>query len=632
MQKSKFNLWYITLILIFAFVFCLSLRKIYDTDIGFHLRGGEWMLTNKSFHHYDQFTYTVRHHEYIAMYWLYQIILFIIFKVSGAGGISIFNGILILIFFTLLFLRLKNSSIPIWLICILILTSLFSFEIRFGVRPEIFTYIFMVLMLLILDLFYFQKKNLLFLLPIIQMLWVNLHGLFILGWGILLFYLISTFFNERPKFKELLKWTMLSVFISFLNPYHIKGILFPFYLFTRLQNSSVFKDAITEFASPFSARGFLLTSHSALFIYFLFLALSIFCLIVNHRKKRIHEYLLFFTFGYLSATAVRNIPLFMIVAIQIIGSSINELLPALRKFLKIPRFLEKGAALIISIFSILFALHIINNGYYAQRGGGKFGIGFDPEVQPIKACEFITKNGLKGRILNDLNRGSWLIWSVREPVYIDGRLEVMKEELFKEFHESHQPGGIIKLIEKYQPDLIIFDYSYPEAFVWDIDLENSPEWEIIYWDETSVIYARNGYAEQFKPFVISNTIKNLGIDTQLNEQEIWQILRKPSKSGFVLFFESLYRKQIYPVGLTKMAFFASLKLDFPSAEILYLNALKIAEYHRAEIYFRLGLIYHFMQKFDKAEYCYKRVLRENPKHRNAQEMLNLLRQGLPPVR
>ncbi len=590
------------------------------------------MLTSKSFHHYDQFTYTVRHHEYIAMYWLYQIILFIIFKVSGDGGISIFNSILILIFFILLYLRLKNSSIPIWLISILILTSIFSFEIRFGVRPEIFTYIFMVFMLFIIDLFYYHKKNLLFLLPVVQLLWVNFHGLFILGWGILLFYLISMFLNERKRFKELLKWTIISVLISFLNPYHIKGILFPFYLFTRLQNSSIFKDAITEFASPLSARGFLLTSHTALFVYFSYFALGSLLLIINLNKRRIYEYLLFLTFGYLSITAVRNIPLFIIVVIQIIGNSIRDLIPVIKRFVKISKFLENTMAIVVSLFIILFIIHIINNGYYAFRGGGKFGIGFDPDMQPIKVCEFINENNFKAKILNDLNRGSWLIWSVREPVYIDGRLEVIKEALFKEFHESHQPGGIIKLIEKYRPDLIIFDYSYPEAFVWDIDLENSQKWSIIYWDETSVIYARDGYAEKFKPFSISKAIQNLGIDTDLDERKIWHILTKPQKSLFTLFLESLYKKQTYPVSLTRMAFFALIKLDFPSAEILYLNALKIAEYHRAEIYFRLGLIYHFMQKFDRAEYCYRRVLSEKPKHKNAREMLNLLKQGLPPVK
>ncbi len=628
---KNINIWHLALFAIFTLIFFFSLRQIYDIDIGFHLRGGEWMLENRTFHSYDVFTYTVRNHEYIAMYWFYQIILFLIFKIGGDKLISIWNSILILIIFFLLYLRLRKSGVGTYLIVMLILFGVFPFEIRFGVRPEIMTYIFLVLTLLILDQYFYHKKNYLYFLPLIQLCWVNVHGLFILGWVVELCYLISTYIHCRLHSKNLLKWVILSFCAALLNPYFLKGILFPFYLFTRLQHSSVFKDAITEFASPFSARGFLLTSHSALFIYLLFFIALLILLIFTHRQRKFHEYLLFVAFGYLSSTAVRNIPLFIIIAIQMIGLCIKDCTPFFKKFIKFSKSTENIFGSIITIFAIIFILRVINNGYYAYRGGGNFGLGFDQTVQPIKMGEFMVKNGLRQRILNDMNRGSWLIWAVREPVYIDGRLEVMKEALFKEFHNSHQPGGIIKLIAKYNPSIILFDYSYPEALFWDIDLGNSTDWRIIYWDETTVIYAKKGYAEQIEPFSFLSAISKMGIDTNLSEQEKWNILRTPTKNHLILFFESLYKRQSYPVALTRMAFYASVKLEFLIAEILYLNALKHSDYHRGEIYFRLGLIYHFMQKLDRAEYCYQRVLQENPHHKKAKTMLFRLRRNLPPI-
>lgn len=628
---KNINIWHFTLFAIFILILFFSLRQIYDIDIGFHLRGGEWMLENKSFHRHDVFTYTVQNNEYIAMYWLYQIILFLIYKIGSDKFISIWNSILILILYALIYLRLQKSSVKSWLICCLILSSLFPFELRFGVRPEIMTYIFLTFTLIILDHYFFNQKNYLSLLPIIQLFWVNFHGLFILGWVVELCYLFSTYIHCRSHYKNLLKWVILSFSAALLNPYFLKGILFPFYLFTRLQHSSIFKDAITEFVSPFSARGFLLTSHSALFIYLLFFIALLILLIFTHRQRKFHEYLLFVAFGYLSSTAVRNIPLFIIIAIQIIGLCIKDCTPFFKKFIRFSKPAENIFGSIITIFTIIFILRVINNGYYADRGGGNFGLGFDQTVQPIKMGEFMVKNGLRQRILNDMNRGSWLIWAVRLPVYIDGRLEVMKEMLFEEFHDSHQPGGIIKLIAKYNPSIILFDYSYPEALFWDIDLGNSTDWRIIYWDETTVIYAKRGYAEHIEPFSFLSAINKMGIDTNLSEQEKWNILRTPTKNHFLLFFESLYKKQSYPVASTRMAFYASVKLEFTVAEILYLNALKHADYHRGEIYFRLGLIYHFMQKLDRAEYCYQRVLQENPHHEKAKTMLSRLRRNLPPI-
>ncbi|MGQ9701046.1 MAG: tetratricopeptide repeat protein [bacterium] len=634
-MRAKFikniNIWHLALFTIFVLLFFFSLRQIYDVDIGFHLRGGEWMLENKSFHRHDVFTYTVQNNEYIAMYWLYQIILFLIYKIGSDKFISIWNSILILILFALIYLRLQKSAVKKWLICCLILASLFPFEIRFGVRPEIMTYIFLTATLIILDHYFFNQKNYLHLLPLIQLFWVNFHGLFILGWVVEICYLISTYVHRRSQHKNLLKWVLLSFCAAFFNPYFLKGILFPFYLFTRLQNSSVFKDAITEFASPFSARGFLLTSHSALYIYFLFVLLSIVLTALTYRHRKFHEYLLLIAFGYLSSTAVRNIPLFIIIAIQVIGLSFKDCIPYFRKFITFSKPAEKFSGSIFIVFTIILILRIINNGYYAQRGGGNFGLGFDRSVQPIKMGEFILKNRITGKILNDMNRGSWLIWAVREPVYIDGRLEVIKETLFKEFHDSHQPGGIIKLIDKYNPTLVLFDYSYPEALFWDIDLANSSDWRIIYWDETTVIYAKTGYAEQIEPFSFWAAINKMAIDIDLSEQEKWNILHTPTKSQFQIFFEGLYKRQSYPAALTRMAFYASVKLQFPIAEILYLNALKKTDYHRGEIYFHLGLIYHFMQKFDKAEYCYQRVLQDNPHHKKAKTLLLRLRKNLPPI-
>ncbi len=629
-QRKGFNYWYITIVAIFVLILILSLRKIYDTDIGFHLRGGEWMLENKSFHHFDVFTYTVRNNEYIAMYWMFQIILYLLYKLGGDGLISIFNSIILLVFFVLVFYRLRRSAVPLWLCAISLFACILPIEIRFGVRPEIFTYLFLVLVLLVLDDYFYRRSKRLYLLPMIMLAWVNFHGLYILGFIAIGCYLISTYVHQRPQFKGLLKWSVLSLIVTLINPYFLKGWSFPFYLFTRLQSHSIFKDAITEFASPFSLRGYLLTHHLALYIYYIFNLFSIGVSIATFNRRKIHELLLLILFGYVSLTAVRNIPLFTIIAIQIVALGIRDLMEQVDRLKKFFSKLEFTLAIGILIIAVSFALQVKNNHYYARRGGGSFGVGFDSLVHPIKACEFLKKHNINGRILNDLNRGSWLIWSTHLPVFIDGRLEVMREEFFREFHESHSPGGINELIAKYNPVVIFFDYSYPEALYWDIDLENNSDWRIIYWDETSIIYARNDYKPELQSISLLSALKQILVDTTISDNEAWQILTSPTKSLTALFFEGLVKSTCYPTGILRMAFYASVKLDFQTAEILYLNALKKADYNRGEIYFRLALIYHFTGAFEKAEYCYKRVLQEKPGHKKTQEMLSKLRKGLLP--
>ncbi|OPX18385.1 hypothetical protein BXT86_01455 [candidate division WOR-3 bacterium 4484_100] len=618
--------WILAIIGIFVLIIILSLRQIIDLDIGFHLRGGEWMLKNHSFHHYDVFTYTVNQNEYIAMYWLYQIILYLVFTIGGYCGINIMNTLLIITVFLIIFLRMKSARIPLWLISVILFWAVSATEIRFSVRPEIVTWIFLALFLFILDQYVEHKKNFLFLLPVIQILWVNFHGLFILGWVTMGCYFIGEWFRRRSPDKRLLKWSLIATAVSIINPYLFKGIAFPFYLFTRLQSTSIFKDVISELASPWSGRAVTHMASLPLYTYYVISVVTFILFIITYKKRRIYDYLLVALFFYISFTAVRNIPLFIIVAVQIIGLSIKELFSGFQyKRYHLAVFFDRNGPYIFLVIIVLFSLRVITNAFYIEQGGGNFGLGLDRFVHPLGAAEFITRNRLQGRILNDMNHGSWLIWGVRQPVFIDGRLEVMKERFFKEYHLSHTKGGLKKLVKKYRPDMIIYDYSYPEALAWDIDLMTMTDWRPIYWDHRSVIYARKDFAVEIPTLDFLQNIAQMKIDTTIDKKRAWDILRLPSKGKSLLWLEGFYREQYFPYDLMQMAFYAYMNLKFRAAEILYLEVLRRSRYHLKNVYYNLGAVYYFGGKYKKALYCYQRVLEEEPDNKKARARIFELR-------
>lgn len=586
-----------------------------DYDLGFHLMGGEWMIENKSFHRYDVFTYTVNQNEYIAMYWLFQILIFLIYKISGYKGLSFLTPVLVTFLFLIIFLRMNKGKIHKSISFIVISIIVLIAELRFSLRPELFSWIFLVLILFILDEYFNKNKNYLYLLPFIQVLWTNFHGIFILGWIVMVFYFLSYIFHYRKFDKEFFKYVLISILSSFLNPYFLKGVLFPFYLFTRLQEKSVFKDVIFEFASPFSKKALFLMPKTPLLLFYFFIFLSILFFILTFKKRKLHEFLILSSFLYLSYTAVRNIPLFLIAYSQILALSINNFYNSIKKFLDYFVY-------ILSFIIFLFLIRIFTNSFYYDRGGGNFGIGLDDLTQPVGASDFILKNNLKGKILNDLNHGSWLIWSVREKVFIDGRLEVMKEKFFKKYKESFRPGGILELIREYKPDLVIFDHSYPEALFWDRDIKSMPDWRMIYADYKSVIFAHKDFAPDIPKFNFLKMIKEMGIDTTMNEEEVWKILNKKKKSWFINWLEGFYKRKEHDRKFLNFAFYAYLSLEFKCAEILYLNLLKKDSKYRKNIYFNLGAIYYFTGKFDKAIFCYEKVLEEEPENLKAKKIID----------
>ena len=300
--------WFLPIVCVFMLIIVLSLRLITDIDLGFHLRGGQWMLENHSFHRTDVYTYTVNQNEYIAMYWLYQILIYVVYTITGYAGLVILNTLLITTVFALIFIRMKSARIFLPIVVITMLLAVLATEIRFSMRPEVLTWIFILATLIVLDRYFYADKNSLFALVIIQILWVNFHGLFILGWVLAGIYFVSYWVHKRRFDRTLLMWSGFSIFASLLNPYFLKGVTFPFYLFTRLQSTNIFKYVISELKSPWAisaAQDVSFFPAIAVYTYFAITFAGVILIALSFKKRKLHEYLLFAAFLYLSYTAIR---------------------------------------------------------------------------------------------------------------------------------------------------------------------------------------------------------------------------------------------------------------------------------------------------------------------------------------
>ncbi|MGD9378964.1 MAG: tetratricopeptide repeat protein [candidate division WOR-3 bacterium] len=613
--------WLIPLCLVFLLGILLATREIADPDIGFHLRGGQWMLENMKFHSQDVFTYTVNGSEYIAMYWLYQIILYGIFNFAGYGGLTLFNILLIACVFMLILWRMRSAGIPVWATTLSLLAVILAIEFRFLYRPEVITWIMLLLTLFLLDEYHDQRGNHLFLLPVIQLIWVNSHGLFILGWVVTAAYFISTWVHYRSLDRPLLKWSLISVAASFINPYFLKGIAFPFYLFTRLQGSSIFKPMISEFQSPWTIKTM---GADALFLtaplhwYYLISAISLLFVIVTYRRRKLHEYLLLAAFLYLSATIVRNVPLFVFVAIQITAVSARDIAQRLTSKVKRNHLIQQVFSVmpvVFSIFVVLLGMRVTTNAFYLDDNRAvNFGAGLDRAAHPVGAADYINEHRLKGRILNDLNSGSWFIWQIPQPVFIDGRLEVIKENFFHEYIRSYADNGLATLLYKYQPRIIAFDHA--AVLNWRRQLADHAGWYMVYLDDKSVIYGHESYIPPEQQIRLNELLTERGIDTIINDTTVWNILRKEFPSKFSHFLNGFVKRRNYADLLPmNLALFAYEIGEFRIAELLFLDILLNSVYYSYEAHFNLGAVYLRRGEYEKARYCYGRVLqldRDNP--------------------
>ena len=491
MQVHK---WIWALVLVSVLVFVLSLRQLSDPDLGFHLKYGKWIVTHQSFPATDQTTYTVSDHQYIDLHWLFQVVIYGVFILFGYPGISLFICFLSLLLSLLLLIRLRSLRIPTSIISIAIFAAFLIIDPRIAARPEMFTFLFLTGILLILDLYMEQRKNLLYLLPAIMLVWCNMHALFILGLLVIAVYFIGILIRDHKADKSLLICMIISFLVCFINPYGMKGFSLPIELLTRFDPNNIYNQHIQEFLPFFAQPHFVIRDY----LFIILTGVSALVTVRSIKTRKLHELILLLLFGFLAIGSIRNIPLFVLIAIPIVSKQVFELSGKISKWKK-----KVSSLVFIAMIVLPMAMipRLLTNAYYLTNNSfNKTGMGINNAHQPVQAANFLLNNHLNGRILNSIGFGGWLSWALPQPVFIDGRLEVMQESIYKEVTQSWN-GALPGLINKYQPQLIV--YNYLKYYPWTFQMKELKGWRLIYLDGIAAIFAREPFAKQIREVDLS---------------------------------------------------------------------------------------------------------------------------------
>lgn len=207
--------WLYPLLAAFLLAVLFGIRLTNDADMGFHLKSGQWILQNHGLPTPDHFTYTRSGQEYLDMEWLYQVPLYLGYRLGGYPLVSLAHIVLALLAFGLLWGRLRAGGAPHWMAVLLFIAAVLASEPRFRVRPEILTWVLLSATLWILELRLNRRGDFLFLLPFLQWFWVNTEGLFFIGLALMVFHLLAGLAHDRKIDSKLLKISFFSRLMPF---------------------------------------------------------------------------------------------------------------------------------------------------------------------------------------------------------------------------------------------------------------------------------------------------------------------------------------------------------------------------------------------------------------------------------
>lgn len=460
-------------------------------DLGRHLKLGEIVLQCHCVPQTNLFSYTHPNFPIVNHEWLAEVILYLISKTFGLSGLLIFKMIVIITAATLLYrIALKKGSV--YWVTIFSLLCITLFSLRFFVLPELFSYLFIAVFLFILEKYKTSKKiSLLLLLPLLQVLWVNMHIYFILGISIYIFFTLENILQEKKLNRNLLLIGAALIFATLLNPSGIKGALLPFtfshnYGFVVEENGNPF-----TILSPNSTNANIAyTLVLQIFVFEFLLGMFLIGLLLSKNQwKRLLHFGNGITGAFLAANYTRCVSLFGILGFIPLIQICTSLEEKLSKSVYEPMKNILKGALALGVFLVV-GMHI--------KGVIDYKIlwfGFEPSAE--KAADFIKQTNLKGRIFNNYVVGNYLIYALypKEHIYIDARPEAYPAPFFADYWRMMADEPFFnQQVKKYRINAVVFNVAFEDPIrsrPFLLRLLQNPDWVPVYGDGTVTIFVRN---------------------------------------------------------------------------------------------------------------------------------------------
>jgi len=618
-------------------VVSLTVSQLSNNDLWHHLRNGQMILETRRFQYVDPYSCNAAGKPWINEAWFSGVIFYIVYTLIGVNGIIYLKTLVIMLMTALTLLNCHRLKTEFILFVPLTVFMIFNVGVRFLARTEMFSYVFIAAFLLILMQYKYRpaSRRILYLLPVLQVFWSNMHGSFIVGIIILgVFTACETarlLFNRYVSFwqRDLLTWerlkplyiiSIVTLFACLINPYGYRLFIQPFYV---VFHKSDYIKTIYEWQSPFDSKTFY-TSYAFRYYVAWMILLGI-SFLANVKRLDLTNFAISAFFFLMAAQMHRNITIFTIATCPILALNLQQAGedyirmkgPGLKQAIRIA-----GGVLILGILIPLIQISF-KNGYISRKNSSKpFGLGVAGNM-PIQATEYIKKNHIKGCCFNTYTYGTYLIFHCFPDVRVtmDSRAEHVYGESFYNRHQRalYDVNTFRGILDEFNIEFILLKYDSGDLAKHCQYLRDSGQWAMVYFDDSCFLYVRRlpEYADLIArdeyrfihPLltILEARIPKEGIDEFINESER-NLAMNPSYYLPRLLLLNLY----------------GAKGEWETA-VVHGEYLLAHRYKNFAAFLIMGLAYTRLGQTEKARDMYTKALAMKPDSQEARAALESLR-------
>jgi hypothetical protein len=467
----------------------ISSHTVADPDLWGHVRFGQDILAHGSVARIDPYSYLSAGQEWVNHEWLSEVAFAAVFNGFGPQGLLALKILLLLGTLGLVYrhLRAEDAGAVATAAVILLIAMLMEVGSR-TVRPQLFTYFFFVLVLLVMHRADRGRMRSLWLLPPIFAAWANFHGGFLAGLGLLAVWssvsiaglCYGAIRERRPLLKpcgRIVLPAIASVLAIALNPFGLRVLVF-------LRESMMMpRPNIMEWAP-------IHLGHSEGIVYLAMVGLSIAAIVTTPQRRSPALMAALACTAVLPLMALRHLPLFALAAGVLAGEHIGA---AWKQWL--PPGEEHGSQpgpsplrWAMSLLPLTTALLFCGATWH---GSTRFWIDPQHGTYPVRAVQVLKASGAHGNMAVHFNWGQYAIWHLGPAIKVsyDGRFESVYNAAMRSLNADwvSGQGHWDALLDRYPTTLALLDKGLP---AYDL-MRRKAGWKLVYEDPLAALFVRS---------------------------------------------------------------------------------------------------------------------------------------------
>jgi hypothetical protein len=509
---------------VLVWTFLATCFPMFDTDFWWHLKTGEWILQNGTTPAVDLYTFTDSDKPWIDLHWGFQILIALLYRAGGVPLVSLVKSAITTVAVAIGW-HAAGNRLPGWKKLLIWIFPLICITGRANERPEMLSMLFLAVWLWV-AVHSDVRPRLIWVLPAVQLIWVNCHALFVLGLVVGFCYAVDALARDAlagrfglaphtsgPDFRTVWIAGGFVAVACFLNPYFEEGAFFPLVLYRKFSTEKAFYSInIAEFQPPidfvlryglWSFRNIYLIAEIGTW---LIAAYSFWLFAVKRHRWSLFRALLFVGFSHLAWQASRNTNIFALVSAFVACENFSDAHSTVEAERSEPSVSSEIRRTKILVGLMAGMCVIVVSGVWNEVGekNKPFGLGEAPNWFIHDAARFAGQPGFPewAFVANNGQAEVYIYHNGPErKVFMDARLEVCTQDTFKVYNDvlmrmAHADPRWMGLFKETMLPVVILDSRTSREPI--NGMLQTPDWRLVFADRTAAVFLPDSTADKLK--------------------------------------------------------------------------------------------------------------------------------------